>query len=130
MHGMYAGWHLLYDALVDPAHVSELNDTEFLERALLDLVGLLDMDVLDGPRFRKVELDPGQLETDSDDGGVTGIVLISTSHVSIHTWPLRERFSLDVFSCQHFSEDVVQDFLKERLNVKKKASRWVARNWP
>jgi len=31
--------------------------------------------------------------------GVTGIVLISESHISIHTWPELELVNLDIFTC-------------------------------
>jgi S-adenosylmethionine decarboxylase len=31
--------------------------------------------------------------------GVTGVVLISESHVSLHTWPEYETVNLDIFTC-------------------------------
>ena len=37
-----------------------------------------------------------------DEGGVTGICVLSTSHCSIHTWPLRPFFVMDVYSCRDF----------------------------
>lgn len=130
MHGTHAGWHLTYDATVEGAHAGRLNDVEFLEAVLRDLVGLLDMEILDGPRLHKVELDRRKLESDEDEGGVTGTLVLTTSHISIHTWPLRERFSLDVFSCRKFDEETVQAFLKERMVVRKRASSWIPRTWP
>lgn len=130
MHGMYAGWHLTYDAVVQPDHAANLNDIEFLRETLLEVVRMLDMQVVDGPRLHKVELDRRKLESEDDDGGVTGVVVVSTSHVSVHTWPLRERFSFDVFSCREFDWQVVDDFLRDRMNVKKRASHWIVRNWP
>lgn len=130
MHGMYAGWHLIYDAVVDPDHAAKLNDLEALRGLLLDLVEMLGMEIVDGPRLHKIELDRRKLETEDDDGGVTGTVVISTSHISVHTWPLRERLSFDVFSCREFDAQGVDEFLRERLNVKKRVSRWIVRNWP
>jgi S-adenosylmethionine decarboxylase proenzyme len=34
--------------------------------------------------------------------GVSGIILIAESHVSIHTWPESEYAALDVFTCGDF----------------------------
>jgi S-adenosylmethionine decarboxylase len=31
--------------------------------------------------------------------GVTGIILLSESHFSIHTWPEKEMLAADIFSC-------------------------------
>jgi S-adenosylmethionine decarboxylase len=39
--------------------------------------------------------------SDKDPGGVTGIVLIAESHISVHTFPLRGFVSADVYTCQN-----------------------------
>jgi len=37
--------------------------------------------------------------------GVSGIVIIAESHISIHTWPCLGQFALDIFSCKPFNLD-------------------------
>lgn len=34
-----------------------------------------------------------------DSGGVTGVVVLAESHLSIHTWPEKRYVTLDVFVC-------------------------------
>lgn len=47
-----------------------------------------------------------------EDWGISGVVLIAESHISIHTFPEKEYFSLDVFSCKEFDVDqVTQEIL-------------------
>lgn len=41
----------------------------------------------------------GSLYKQFNPHGVTGIVLISESHISIHTWPEYELVNLDIFTC-------------------------------
>lgn len=130
MQDTFAGWHLAYDAIVHPDHAEKLGDVAFLERAILDLVELLEMEVLVPPTFKEVALAPTKVGEPGDDGGVTGTCVITTSHVSVHTWPLRQRFCLDVFSCREFGEREVRDFLWERFNVKRRSSHWLKRLWP
>ena len=127
MRGMYAGWHLTMDCLVESQEaVHHLGDRAFLDMFLCDLVALLKMNVLGGPHMYEVLCDP----LGDDDGGLTGAVVLSTSHLSIHTWPLRKCFSLDVFSCKEFEEEVVQALARERFGVVSRASHWIVRNWP
>ncbi|NQV12095.1 adenosylmethionine decarboxylase [Candidatus Uhrbacteria bacterium] len=40
-----------------------------------------------------------------DDGGVTVIVALAESHVSVHTWPHDEYVTLDVFVCNHTKDN-------------------------
>lgn len=32
-------------------------------------------------------------------GGITGVVVLAESHISIHSWPEREYCALDIFMC-------------------------------
>jgi S-adenosylmethionine decarboxylase len=40
-----------------------------------------------------------------EDWGVSGVVLIAESHISIHTFPDQEHAFIDIFSCQDFDAD-------------------------
>jgi S-adenosylmethionine/arginine decarboxylase-like enzyme len=48
-------------------------------------------------RIRQAEDEPW-----ADEGGITGIIVLSTSHVAIHTWPIRGKAVLDAYSCRPF----------------------------
>ena len=124
----FSGWHLILDAIVrDPGWIGSADK---IRSFLLGLVPRLDMELLDGPRITEVALDSSQLSSEMDDGGITGYALITTSHLSIHTWPLRQRFCLDVFSCRRFDPQVVLDFAREEFGVIAENVHWVERRWP
>jgi S-adenosylmethionine decarboxylase len=40
-----------------------------------------------------------------EDKGITGVVIIAESHISIHTFPLKRYAFIDVFSCKPFHTD-------------------------
>jgi S-adenosylmethionine decarboxylase len=45
-----------------------------------------------------------------DDWGVSGIVLIAESHISIHTFPDKGFVTLDIFSCRDFDIDAAIEY--------------------
>jgi S-adenosylmethionine decarboxylase len=45
-------------------------------------------------------------------GGVSGVVVLAESHISIHTWPERDFAALDVFMCGNCDPYKVIPFLK------------------
>jgi S-adenosylmethionine/arginine decarboxylase-like enzyme len=60
-----------------------------------------------------------------DEGGVSVCSVLSTSHVAIHTWPLRKVFSMDVFSCRDFEPSSVLAWCKSNLgSTVLKQSNW------
>ena len=44
------------------------------------------------------------------DDGLSGFVIIATSHVSLHAWPCYGMVNIDVFSCEDFQTTTVGDF--------------------
>lgn len=93
---------------------ASLTTVKTVEKFLIDLVNILGMRTLGPAHVYKEE-----------HGGVSGIVVLSTSHVAIHTWLKKVNdneyafFSLDVFSCRTFTTEPVQEALKERFSVPK-----------
>ena len=45
-----------------------------------------------------------------DDWGVSGIVLIAESHISIHTFPDKGFATLDIFSCRDFDVEAAVEY--------------------
>jgi S-adenosylmethionine decarboxylase len=51
-----------------------------------------------------------------EDPGWTGVVIICTSHIAIHTFDKTNLINLDIFSCRDFDHDKVLKYLKEKFN--------------
>jgi len=66
---------------------TNLNDARILEQALRDTVEAIDGHLLD---VRVVEFPVH---------GVTGVAIISESHVAVHTWPEHGYAAIDIFTC-------------------------------
>ena len=80
----YAGTHLIIDLwgatnLDDPDHI----DAVLREGALATGATILH----------------GHFHHFSPNGGVSGVLVLAESHVSIHTWPERDYAALDIFVC-------------------------------
>lgn len=80
----YAGGHLLLDLweagnLTDPAAI------ESALRAGADAAGATTLHV--------------HLHQFGDGGGVSGVLVLAESHISIHTWPERGFAAIDIFMC-------------------------------
>ncbi|MDK2896426.1 MAG: S-adenosylmethionine decarboxylase [Candidatus Atribacteria bacterium] len=54
---------------------------------------------------------PHKGEDHLEQEGISGIVIISESHISIHTFPLRKYLSLDIFSCKPFDVEKATEHL-------------------
>jgi S-adenosylmethionine/arginine decarboxylase-like enzyme len=91
--------HLLISATIKQPPQCE----EELKQWLIGLVNKIDMEILDGPLVRYLD-EPGNR-------GISGMVMITTSHIAIHIWDEFDPayLKMDVYSCKEFNpEDVVE----------------------
>ena len=96
-----------------------LGDGKTVESMLRELIDILGMRILGEPHMYEVETEIAKLgvEPFEDEGGVTGVCVLSTSHCSIHTWPLRPYFVMDVYSCRDFDQTLVEKHLAKKLGA-------------
>jgi S-adenosylmethionine decarboxylase len=96
-----------------------LGNAVSVKSTLAELVELLGMRLLGEPHLYEVETEIAKLgvEPFEDEGGVTGVCVLSTSHCTIHTWPLRPFFVMDVYSCRDFEPAQVEEHLARRLGA-------------
>lgn len=80
----YAGTHLLLEMW--GAH--NLDDPELIEETLCDAARAANATILHAHTHHF-----------SPYGGVSGVVVLAESHISIHTWPERGFLALDIFMC-------------------------------
>ena len=66
---------------------SNLNEPQVVEQALRDVVEATDVTLLD---LKVYPFEPQ---------GVTGVAMVSESHITIHTWPEHGYAAVDIFTC-------------------------------
>lgn len=80
----YAGGHLLLDLW----GASGLTDPAAVETALCDAARACNATILHS-----------HMHQFGEGGGVSGVVVLAESHISIHTWPEKDFAAIDVFMC-------------------------------
>jgi len=80
----FAGMHLL----VDLWGATNLCDPDHIDRALREAAEAAGATILHG-HFHHF----------SPNGGVSGVLVLAESHISIHTWPERDFAAIDIFMC-------------------------------
>ncbi len=103
----FAGTHLL----VDLWGATNLDDPDLIDRSLREAAMASGATILHG-HFHHF----------TPNGGVSGVLVLAESHISIHTWPERDFAALDVFMCgdcePRLALPVFQEaFCPERMDV-------------
>ena len=81
----------LYGCQGDPVYLTHKSKTRTKTLLLVRRAGFQIV----ASRFHKFPTHP------QGEGGITGVVIVSESHLTIHTWPERRYVNLDVFFCNY-----------------------------
>jgi S-adenosylmethionine decarboxylase len=94
---LFAGTHLI----VDLWHASNLDDLPVVEQALRDAAARAGATLLNF-----------DLHHFSPNGGISGVVVLAESYISIHTWPEISSAVVDIFMCGAAQPHKAIDVLK------------------
>jgi S-adenosylmethionine decarboxylase len=94
---------------------SKLRDKEFVLKFLDELTDMIGMHKIAGPYAIDYPGNPNSF----DKGGISALVIIAESHISIHTFPSQNYMSLDIFSCKTFDAEKAVEFITKGFGVKK-----------
>ena len=102
------GKHLLLDLY----QASHLSDKSVIEQALLEAADACNAKVLQK-----------NFHSFGEEQGITGMLLLAESHISIHTWPESHFAAVDIFMCGNCNPNLAlapikKHFCPERVDVR------------
>ncbi len=100
----FAGMHII----VDLYEAEYLDDIDLVEKVMRECVETCGANLL---HIHLHHFTPNH--------GVTGVAVLSESHISVHTWPERNFAAFDIFMCGNAKPELAVDILQERFKAKK-----------
>jgi len=100
----FAGMHIIVD-LYEAEH---LDDIELVDKVMRECIEKCGANLLHI-----------HLHHFTPNNGVTGVAVLSESHISVHTWPERNFAAFDIFMCGNAEPELAVDILQDRFNAKK-----------
>ncbi|MEM2115663.1 MAG: adenosylmethionine decarboxylase [Candidatus Woesearchaeota archaeon] len=98
------GYHYIVEA--SGCNPEILSDSNKIRDIFIEAAKLAKMDVRSSYFFRFYPF------------GVSGVVIISESHISTHTWPEKGYAALDVYTCGNTDPEVAVKYILEKFEAK------------
>ncbi len=99
----YAGNHLIIDLF----GASRLDDIKYMEQTMKRCVEVAGATLL---HFHLHHFTPN--------GGVSGVAVLSESHISVHSWPEADYAAFDVFMCGDAKPELCVNILKDAFDAR------------
>lgn len=111
------GNHLILDGYSN----KNLDDKKEIKKFLNKTVKQIKMKALSKPYVKKYNA-PVKSES-----GITGTIILAESNITIHTYPQKKWFALDIFSCKEFNINKTLKYLKKELGITNYKSKLLRR---
>lgn len=111
-----------YHIIIDLQNIPDdkANDSNGLREFLNNFPAKIGMSVLNGPHVVKgIPENPG----------LTGVVLIDFSHISVHTFTKHNEALVDIFSCKPYAKEVALGEVLNYFQVSESSGRIQEVNW-
>jgi len=105
LHGK--GNHLMVDGFAS----GNLSSVKFIESFLKELTKEVKMNAISKP------LIIDHIAKEETESGITGTIILAESSITIHTYPNKNWFCLDIYSCKEFEVKNVLKYLNKKLKI-------------
>lgn len=99
------------------ANANQLDDMKLVNQLLNEIVYKMELDPICPPHI--IPYYYGKVK---EDLGISAYVLLKCGHLTIHTFPIRECYFVDLFAAEDFNEDKLVEFFYEKLPFNKEKS--------
>jgi len=96
------GIHYLLD--INQVNIELINDEIRLKKIFKRFIKESNINVI-GYKFHKFK-----------PHGITGVYLLSESHISFHTWPEYNKISIDIYTCEIENDNLISKNIKNMIN--------------
>ena len=104
------GMHLMLDGR--NCDKKKLTDMRFVKKFLKELPPLIGMHVISKPLVMRYK------DKWASTPGITGLIVLAESHVSVHTFPDNNYIFVDLFSCNEFDAEKARKHIIKQFKIK------------
>lgn len=101
--------------ILGKGNLSILLDKDSISNFLNEVCNKIKLISLGEPIIHNIPFNSDNLDNNNfmNEGGVTGVLVLNTSHCAVHTWPLKQEFNIDIYSCKEFNKEVAVKFVSD-----------------
>lgn len=104
---MKNGKHLIIDSY--GCNTDALFDVEKIKEMLFAVTEIIELKPLSNALIYEVD----ETMIEKSETGVTGGIIFMESHFTFHSFPYKNYFSADIYSCKDFSHEEVAEYISE-----------------